>query len=412
MFGSKNKNPKSQAEVSIETMEGNLKGESGKLSTVEYAKASPAKTTDTTPVEGNTPPVVKPKTTASNVSNQQEPFKSPFNGGDLPIGEPGSPEKSKIGQGSFPTAANNLSTEIPKKDNSAFLHKAIDGEIDNKNKPETKKIEASTPTKKKGGVNSFVLIVLFIALLAGIILGGYYFYMNKESKVTPPKSKVEEPKQTNTQTQKSTTTQATTTQKSTPKETVPKIEKLITSTATFNDDIAKFILDLKQRRSAIDLQNGIFISPMATIEAPLSSSGLLEALHMTTFFNQSDLKDNCKLFALEDTGKIKVAVIFELTDTADEKLIKDSIVQKEKDLMSKISYLFVDGMKPTVPTEVTFTVNSENMQARYENYVPGVDTSSVDWNVLDLGKGKIIYFATSRKTAKVLTDYFLRTVTK
>jgi hypothetical protein len=417
MFGSKNKQTKSQAEISIETMEGNLKGEGGKASTVEYNQAMPAQTADSNKVpsiDNNLPPVVEQKSTVNNTSNSQEPFKSPFKGGDLPIGEPGSAEKNKIGQGSFPTATDNLTTEIPKKDDSAFLHQAIDGEIDNKNKLETKKIE-TTPAKKKGGINSFVLIVLFIALLAGIILGGYYFYMNKEGTNTKANPEVKETKQTSTPTQKTTNKSTTTTEKSIPKKATPvapKIERLITSTATFNEDIAKFILDLKQRRNATDLQNGIFISPMATIENPLTSSGLLEALHMTAFFKQADLKDSCKLFALEDNGEIKIAVIFELTETADEKLIKDSIMQKEKDLMAKMSYLFVDGIKPVVPTEVNFAINTENMQARYKNYMPGLDTNSVDWNILDLGKGKIVYFATSRKTAKVLTDYFLRTVIK
>ncbi len=414
MFGSKNKQQKSQANISIETMEGNLKGEGGKASTIEYAKDNPIKSTEATPSGNSVPPVVEQKSTVTELNSQQEPFKSPFKGGDLPIGEPGSVEKSNIGQGSFPSATSSPVIETPKKEDSAFLHQAIDGKMDNKNKVETKPTEI-LPAKKKGGVNSFVLIVLFIALLAGIILGGYYFYMNKEGADTKANPKAEETKQTSTQTQKATNNSNTTTEKSAPKETTPtapKIEKLITSTATFNDDIAKFILDLKQRRSTIDLQNGIFISPMATIENPLSSSGLLEALHMTAYFNQADLKDSCKLFALKDGGEVKLAVIFELTETADEKLVKDSIMQKEKDLMAKMSYLFVDGMKPTVPAEVTFAVNNANMQARYKNYTPGIDTSSVDWNILDLGKGEVIYFATSRKTAKVLTDYFLRTVIK
>jgi len=135
-------------------------------------------------------------------------------------------------------------------------------------------------------------------------------------------------------------------------------------------------------------------------------------LHATAFFVPADLKDSCKIFAIEDSGEVRLAVIFELVEVADEKLVKSKIIQNEKDLMKKMSYLFVDGARPIVPAKVSFVVNKENMSARYSNYVPSIDTSSVDWNILDLGKGKLVYFATSRKTAKVLTDYFMRTVIK
>ena len=416
MFGSKNKQQKNQAEISIETMEGNLKGESKKTSVVEYEK-----TNTITDVKGNsmpgdnTAPNTVQKADVGNVTNQADSFKSPFKGGDLPIGEPGSAEKGNIGQGSFSAPMDNLTTEVPKKEESTFLHQAIDGEIETNNKSTNREAEIVSE-KKNGGMSSFLLIILFIALLAGIIYGGYYFYMKKEA-VNP---KAKESQQPNKQIEKvpskpktpiKKTTQTTTAQKK-ETQTTPKIEKLITSTETFNKDLAQFVLSLKKRRSTVELQNGIFISPMTSVEQGLSAKKLLEALHMTIFFDQIKLKDSCKLFMLEDNGNIKVAVIFELSEGADEKLIKDSIMRKEKELMTKMSYLFVDGTKPVVPTKINFTVNKSNMQARYANYTPGVDTFSVDWNILSLGKGKLVYFATSRKTAKVLTDYFIRTVTK
>lgn len=412
MFGSKNKQQKNQAEINIETMEGNLKGESGKPSMIEYNKINPiptAKQDNITPSNDNIQPIMESQPMANSTDNQQ-PFKSPFNGGDLPIGEPGSADKSKIGQGSFPSAADTPMAGVFKKEDSAFLHQTIDGNIDNKDKLETKSTEI-TPTKNKGGMSSFLLIILFIALLAGISYGGYYFYMNKDV-VSPKTQKEKQPAKEVKQATNKVTTPVKKDTKKEPTQTTVKTEMLITSTGTFNDDLAKFIADLKKRRSTIDLQNGIFISPMATIEKPLSSRGLLEALHMTVFFDQTALKDSCKLFAIEDSGDIRIAVIFELTGTMDEKLVKDSIIQKEKELMTKMSYLFVDGTKPAVSTEYNFAVNKQNMQARYANYTAGVTTSSVDWNILDLGKGSLVYFATSRKTAKVLTDYFIRTITK
>lgn len=427
MFGSKNKQQKSQMEVNIETMEGNLKGEGGKTTTVEYNKINLTQDTN----NGATPPPTSDTTqepAVNSTDSKKTPFKSPFKGGDLPIAKSKS-ATGTIGQRTFPPSTDNSETNMPgssldenikrtnstpeiinpsKKDDSAFLHQAIDRETDNKGKTPNKQPE-KIAVKKKKGMKSFLLIVLFIILLAGILFGGYYFYMNKEddsSKVTPPVKPIE-----------STTNKPNIPiKKPIQKEevqTAPKIEKLVTSVETFNDDLSKFIQELKQRRNLTDLQNGIFISPMITAtENPLLASDLLNALHMTTFFVPSDLRNSCKVFAVEDDGEMKLAVIFELVEMADEKLVKNNIIQNEKDLMAKMSYLFVDGIKPAVPTKINFAVNENNMKARYANYVSNIDTSSVDWSILDLGKGKLVYFATSRKTAKILTDYFMRTVIK
>ena len=425
MFGSKNKNPKSQIEVSVETMEGNLKGEGGKATMIEYEKTnSPqdsSKEVTPPPASGTNPATIK-EPTENNIGDKKAPFKSPFEGGDLPIGKAGS--AGTIGQGTFPPPAGNSATEglksipktidPPKKDDAAFLHQAVDGKIDNKDVSSIKQVE-KMPSKKKGGMNSFLLIVLFIALLAVVLFGGYYFYMNKDSNVskveenTKPVKPAENPANKPAIPVKEIVQKKEIAQK---EETTPKIEKLVTSVETFNGDLSKFILDLKQRRSPTDLQNGIFINPTTATEGIFPSSDLIKALHLSTFFDQADLKDSCKLFAIEDNGEIRVAVVFELTEIADEKLVKDRIMKGEKDLLIKMSYLFVDGSKPTVPAEITFAVNDINMGARYMNYTPALDTSSVDWNILDLGKGKLVYFATSRKTAKVLTDYFMRSVMK
>ena len=430
MFGSKNKQQKKHAEVNIETMEGNLKGEGEKQTVVEYGKTKTEELSNDKGVvstKSNVPPdkistpspsSSIPTPTISDAKKQEAPFKSPFNNNGLSDNKTGSVEKNKIGQGSFSATVDKLSTEVPKKDNSAFLHQAIDGKINNKEPLPNKEPNVALPKKRNRGRSSFLLVVLFIILLAGIIFGGYYFYMNKSSAKPEINTKTETKKQPVKQTNKTVNKTNISTKNSTKKTTTqkapatPTVEKLITSPATFNQDIARFITELKRRRSAVDLQNGIFISPMATTEQPLPASKLLESLRMTTFFNEADLKSSCKIFAIEDSGEIKLAVIFELSETADEKLVKNNILQKENELMARMAYLFVDVTKPVVPAEIKFATNPNNMQARYANYTPGVDTFSVDWNILDLGKGKLVYFATSRKTAKVLTDYFMRTVTK
>jgi len=73
---------------------------------------------------------------------------------------------------------------------------------------------------------------------------------------------------------------------------------------------------------------------------------------------------------------------------------------------------FVDDPAPTIQGEVKFSVNKNNKNSRYFNYIPGNTSSSVDWNVLDLGKGQIIYFATSKNLAEKITDYFMNLVMK
>ncbi|HIP47668.1 MAG TPA: hypothetical protein EYG92_01700, partial [Lutibacter sp.] len=248
MFGLKNKNPKSQVEVSIETMEGNLKGEGGRAIMVEYDKSDSTKDTK----DGVTPPPVDNANTAStkepiknSPENKKAPFKSPFEGGDLPIGSAGAAGSNIAGQGTFPPAAGGLETgalkndsgsiESPKKDDATFLHQAVDGKIDDKNKIPNNQI-AEAPTKKKGGINSFLLIVLFIALLAGILFGGYYFYMNKSGS-SPDPERIKEPVKTDQNSINKENTSTNEPEQEKEVQAVPKIEKLVTSTETFNDDL-------------------------------------------------------------------------------------------------------------------------------------------------------------------------------
>lgn len=414
MFGSKKgQNSKSQVAVNIETMEGNLKGEGGKVMNVEYdvnnVEQDPIKSNVTqNPVE-NVPSIVK----------KEQVFKEPF------ISEgAASPKNETVGKGTFNAVLDEkvgqvqkkeekiMPIEVPQNNDSAFLHQAVDEKIDNKNNNSINKIDYNKISKPKGGGSkAFLFIILFIILLAGILLGGYYFYMNKKD----PGQQLEKDKPAVKKVEKPVVNKDEPIQEPVVKEevrAVKKVEEMITTEGTFNQDIKKFIVDLKQRRSAVDLRNGVFISPMLTSEKNMSASDLLKALHLTEFFNSEDLKEGCKLFAIEDSGNIRIAVIFELTEVADDKVIKNRIIQDEKELMPKMSYLFVDGLKPVVPAEVHFAVNEDNMKARFANYVPGIETSSVDWNVLDLGKGKLLYLATSRQTARALTEHFMRMVIK
>jgi hypothetical protein len=435
VFGSKNKSQKSQVEVDIETMEGNLKGQGGKTTTIEYAKPTDEAVKPTSTTNISTP------TSSQNGDNSKAPFKSPFNGADLPTGNT---EGGLMGQGTFSNTPNeniladsktqetenlSLSNDIEsgknnstnsQKNDSPFLHQTVDGKIENglsldDNKPSETMTE-KIPKKSGKSMSSLFLIILFIFLLAGILFGGYYFYMNKDksSEEVVPVENSEQVSDENVDAEQAHNEIKQEIEEKAPAESnKPVVEELITSPATFNEDLKMFITGLKERRTALDLQNGIFITPVDKNQTPMIATVFLEALHMTDFFKEGDLKDSCKIFTKEDNGQIRLAVVFELSDIADRKLVKDLIIEKENVLMKKMSYLFVDGVKPEIPTEIKFKISNDNPPARYANYSPGVDTSSVDWNVLDLGNdGALVYFATSRNTAKELREHFIRLVRK
>jgi hypothetical protein len=190
------------------------------------------------------------------------------------------------------------------------------------------------------------------------------------------------------------------------------IDKFNTTETTFNNDLKEFINKLKSGNYNTELKNGIFVTPMANETTPFNAETLLRVTHLTEIFDVNNLKPACKLFISSDNNLVRVALIFELQDTADGKLIKDKIIKNEQILPAKMQYLFMDGEKPTIPTVVKFSVNSDNYNSRYFNYLPPKVTSSVDWNILDLGKGKIVYFATSKNLAEKITGYFMRMVIK
>ena len=435
MFGSKNNQQKTRTEISIETMEGNLKGENERPLSVEYNEKSQEKISTES---ANAPTTTNiPNSKDNSINEDTKPiFQAPFKN-DLATSEkdivsekgiftktiktPEIPNKTKTEELSLSDDIQNA--KIPQitgntsgKNNSAFLHQAIDKKMED-NKENSSRQFNKIATEEKKGISSIIFIIIFILLLAGIMYGGYYFYMHQGEK----KSKQQNSEQVNKTSAEEKNINNKTTESAKkipakiPQKPIPvkyKIGPLVTSPTTFNNDLGKFVLEIKQKGDKTELQNGVLVDVIKKDKTALSSKELLEAIHMTDFFKPTDLKNTCKLFVIEDSGKIRVGTVFELSNTADEKIVKEKIIEKENDLIQKMSYLFVDRDKPIVPTEVKFNVNPVNMGARYANYSPGVDTASVDWNILDLGKGKIVYFVTSKKSAKTLTDYLMRSVVK
>ena len=443
MFGSKNKQQNKQVEAVIETMEGNLKGVKGENKTIEYENIDNEQRSNTVST-GN-------KTDGQKFNNIPEvknaPFKSPFNEGnanntinmsktitpesmttDIPktTGEQNFKDKivdnNEIKKSFSPEELNNnLNNSLDdnqqsfgneKKDESSpFLHESIDAV--SKNEINTKKELVS----KKSGLGSFLLIIVFIILLSGILFGGYYFYMNKDNKsveniMTQQEDNI---KKTKPVALKDNTVENINEKKIEKKEVVEKkdkvikknaiIKQFITTEQTFNSDLKIFVTKLK---SDAVLQGGVFINPMINSTEKMNSLKLLKALHFDNYFKTGELKDTCKLFAVNDGGAVRIAAVFELEVDADNVAIKERIRQKEKELLDKMKYLFVDGERPVVPVKYSFKASVDNQGARYVNYKEGINTESVDWNIIKIGSGKLIYFATSRKTAKELTDYFMR----
>ncbi len=135
-------------------------------------------------------------------------------------------------------------------------------------------------------------------------------------------------------------------------------------------------------------------------------------MKMNTLLKETDLKPACKLFIMQDADKIRVSLVFELNDGIDAITIKDTIVKNEISLPALMKSLFVDNDQVIIPTTIKFSVNQGNLNSRYFNYKSGDTFSSVDWNILDLGQGKIIYFATSKNLAEKVTNYFTNLIVK
>lgn len=442
MFGSKNKKgAKKQVGISVKTMDSDLKGDGSKKMAVEYENLHSdenaknaiegAKPTEEKQAKGETsfqPPFEQSKGVESNVHNQNIGKTSIPQGtfsttteetrvqpSDKPIAENANNSFSLTDDKFKSTSPSNSPAVKPKE--TPFLHTATDQQNNNKaNQSKTK----NAKIEKKSSTSSIIWIISFILLLATILLGGYYFYMKSSDK------KIEEQKQTaksnvkkpeNQVKQKNTTTNnenatENNNKKPTTKKAAMVIDKFNTTETTFNNDLKEFVSKLKSSNNTTELKNGIFVTPMTNETTPFNTEALLRATHLTEIFDVDSLKPACKIFISSDNNLVRVALIFELQDTVDSKLIKNKIIKNEQILPTKMQYLFVDGEKPTIPAVIKFSVNTDNYNSRYFNYLPPKVTSSVDWNILDLGKGKIIYFATSKSLAEKITGYFMRLVVK
>jgi len=238
--------------------------------------------------------------------------------------------------------------------------------------------------------------------------------------ITKTKNTAQQVKKNNNQTspQKQPARPATnqssqTTQQTTPREEKPKIpNKFITSEATFISDLNRFITTLKQSGDITSLKAGIIVTPMINETTAFPAQALIKSMKMTAFLKDTDLKPTCKLFVMQDAGKIRTALVFELNDGVDAKIVKDNIIKNEISLPATIKPLFMDNDQIIIPTTIKFSVNPDNLNSRYFNYKPGDTFSSVDWNILDLGQGKIIYFATSKNLAEKVTNYFTNLIVK
>ena len=474
MFGSKKNKTTSKVDVSINTMDDDTKGAGAKNISVEYndstninrqtkqqSKAVNGNNTDdkNTPITDSNS--LKKSTDGQNMTSpfentvndsanrEIETPKPPNNDDMVPHGLPkGTFSTSNINtptvesEKSIPSFATNNQTLNSQAKNSSekpFLHQATD-KINNRQagQPQNNALSKNT-SPKKSSISSIIWIIVFVLLLGTILLGAYYFYMKKNDSATttPNKNKQEIPKkmtnaskvnnkqintQTNTQTNSqvnqqtkpqtnNTNTQTKPTQTTSPtQQTLPTTFK--TSEATFINDLGRFLLVLKNSGNEKTLRGGVIVTPMVDADKPLSAQELIKIMGMTNLLKETDLKPACKLFIMQDADKIRVALVFELANGVDDKIIKDNIIKNETDLPNIMKKLFVNEIPPTVPPTIKFSVNKDNLSSRYFNYKPGDTFTSNDWNILDLGQGKILYFATSKNLAEKVTNYFMKLVVK
>jgi uncharacterized protein YneF (UPF0154 family) len=457
MFGSKNKkSTKKQVGISVKTMSSDLKGGGSKKMAIEYENlhsnqdnkttTKNTKPTEQQEIKGDTSfqaPFGQNKTVEEEV--QSNAHSQGIGKANIPQGTFTTPAETKeVKSINNPTAANanndfsltenkftNTNSgdlQTGKSAETPFLHTATDNQNDNKI-IQQKTGDTSDKIEKKSSASSIIWIISFILLLATILLGGYYFYMKSSDKKTEKQkpttkssvknsgNQVKQKNTTNSTTNNTTTNNKNITKSNkattpTTKKQTMVIDKFNTTEVTFNNDLKEFVNKLKSSNHNTELKNGIFVTPMTSETTPFNAKALLKTTHLTEIFDVNNLKPACKLFIASDNNLIRVALIFELQDTVDSKLIKDKIIKNEQILPAKMRYLFMDGERPTAPPVIKFSVNSTNYNSRYFNYLPPKVTSSVDWNILDLGKGKIVYFATSKKLAEKITGYFMKMVVK
>ncbi len=465
VFGSKKNTAKNKVDVSINTMDDDTKGIGAKNVSVEYSN-----TTGSSSQAKQDSQKVKNNKNTANISASQsiahQSMTSPFGSGTtkLPEKEIETPKPPNVnsnadmtphglpkGTFSMPninvprsnTNENNISSinQTPnlKTDNVAekpFLHQATD-KISDKKPNKLNNSVTSNSAVKKSSVSSIIWIIAFILLLGTILLGAYYFYMKKDDQVNSPvnKNKQETVKKTpnisktntkqtgvsvhsqNTSQTKpqanATTGSNTSTQSAQTSSTQAKLPTSFnTSETTFIDDLGRFLLTLKNSGNEKALKGGIIVTPMIDANKPLSAQGVIKSMGMTNLFQETDLKPACKLFVMKDADKMRVALVFELANGVDDKIIKENIIKNENNLPEIMKALFVNEVPPTVPPTIKFSINKDNLNSRYFNYKPGDTFTSNDWNILDLGQGKIIYFATSKNLAEKITNYFMKLVVK
>ncbi|GEM_PF-3870140 len=309
-----------------------------------------------------------------------------------------------------------------------------------------------TKTQTKRGGGRFIFVIVFILILASFLLGGYFLYMNNGDLVKAIKNKFnkkenlnEEPsvndmkeagkqaaegnfnqenfnqeleaeKLPNGEENNDNVTPAewggANSQETNKTQNVKKEErvKFTIDPNNFEQSFNNSLSYLKTNVSEDDLNKGFLLTVHDASGNYLPAPQFLSILGLNEIISPENIKDICSVFVMKDSGKMRVAAVFELKEKADQKVLKDKILSAEDQLPAKLLKLFPLNNRPALQEKYVFKVNPNNYNARYVNYQPGDPTASVDWNIIDLGAGRILYFATSKKEAETLTKYFFNLV--
>ena len=486
MFGSGKKNQKKKTTITIETMKDNLNGSAGKTKQVEYEvsdnsqaqnqnKQSSQEETETKQTSKN-PQQTEKTNTSSSIGSYAEEKTETFSGNRATdsfnkVGAPPQslqkniyneeknplfdekekPLSSQINKpnhpltGNIQASAGQTATSNPYDDLKEKVEKIKAKEIPTF-PPETTKMQA------KSGGGRFVFIIVFILILASLLLGGYFLYMNngdlvkaikdkfnkkenlnEESSVNDMKEagkqaaegnfnqenfnqELEAEKLPNGEENNNNVTPAewggANSQETNVAQNVKKEEtvKFTIDPNNFEQSFNNSLSYLKTNVSEDDLNKGFLLTVHDPSGNYLPAPQLLSILGLNEIIPPEDIKDICSAFVMKDAGKMRVAAVFELKEGADQKVLKDKILSAEDQLPAKLLKLFPLNDRPAPQEKYVFKVNPNNYNARYINYQSGDPTASVDWNIIDLGAGRILYFATSKREAETLTKYFFNLV--
>ena len=463
-FNKKNRQKKKKADevsVHLKTMNDDLKNSEGKEITLKYQE---------NPTNHQSLPENKQAqqkaANLTNVNNKNEPVQPSVKGTfnqqkEIKQSENNSPFSNTPSDTQLDAGLNKMEENVPfvekiDSEETSSTAKVDQTEVSNKNAPQqqpkptgsfpqqeseklntlfNERLNKQLSKKRRNKTLSFLIAIIFVFGLAAAVWGAYYWYMHKEAI---PEEELAINQKNNSEGSNndvaksdaanggngiSGENQPSQNKNISDKESVGEnapigagtenqkngnsVEDLITTPENL-------ISDLKNFAKQINLENNfVFITPWKVtsdgIKEEMTTAELLTALQFpAATINPSDFKSVFKIFIHKNKeGRIRFGFVLEPRDEIDLQDLRSKIMALETSLPKIFLPLFYPEDQPLMFVgSAVFNTNPDNYNSRYFNYRPGDSTASVDWNILELNQGRILYFANSRQTAEEITNYF------